>query len=143
MRRYLDYLHAVTCLISVSCLLEKSIFRKAIRHEILHVFSIKKTGVSASTINQIKIEFERRQRISISFNSNRTDISKHMFTWRHNDNLRTLDKNACFYSLKPRTSSLRNCPPPNQGQMIQGKSLETVSNSSKKYFQVGMYNKRL
>ena len=60
-----------------------------------HLFEKKHVSakqVSAqNTINQIKTEL--KQRITISFISTRTDIYKHMFTWRHNDILCTLDRN--------------------------------------------------
>ena len=51
-----------------------------------------KTQKSAHDIIH-QIQTEIKQRITISFNSTRTDISKQMFTWRHNDILFTLDEN--------------------------------------------------
>ena len=43
-------------------------------------------------IQSTKSKTQLKQRTTISFNSIRTDISKHMFTWRHNDILCTLDR---------------------------------------------------
>ena len=70
--------------------LMKMILHKLWTTRCAHPFDRRQVSAQ-DTINQIKTEL--KQRISITFNSTRTDISKHMSTWRHQEVLCTLDTN--------------------------------------------------
>ena len=68
---------------------------KTILHEIWIACCISlfdKKQLSAQDIIQ-QIQTKLKQRITISFNSNRSDISKQMLIWRHKDILCTLSEN--------------------------------------------------
>ena len=67
----------------------KMILRKPWTSRCASLFDKKQT-LAQGIISQIRVEL--RQRISNSFSSNETDISKQMFTWRRNNILCSLDK---------------------------------------------------
>ena len=70
--------------------LMKMILHKIWRARCISLFD--KIQSSAQDIIQ-QIQTELRQRITISFHSNRSDISKQMLIWRHKDILCTLSEN--------------------------------------------------
>ena len=88
--------------------LMKMILHKLWTTRCARLFDRKQVSVQ-DTINQIKTEL--KQRISISFNSTRTDISKHMSTSRHKDILYALDKNNQL-DFKFDTKNIQRAIPP-------------------------------
>ena len=75
---------------SIGHILDETILHKVWTAHCTHLFDKKQRSVQ-DIINQIQAEL--KEQITISFNSNRTDVSKQMLTWRHKDILCTLHVN--------------------------------------------------